>query len=129
MRPSPRPDPGLPVGYARASSAPPRDVDGFLGCRAAWRGVTRGDPMRHAEPGPTLPAPDDETGYGGARGPAGPRDSGPRLDLRAVLADGPGLGEEDLLDLYCNDQVDRWCEGERIPAETYLTLHPALTID
>src|SRR4051794_35121026 len=85
--------------------------------------------MRHAEAGPTLPTPDDETAYDETRKLAGPRDAGPRRDLRAVLADGPGLGEEDLLDLYCNDQVDRWCEGVRIPAEAYLTLHPALTID
>src|ERR1700677_491079 len=47
-------------------------------------------------------------------------------DPRERLARGDQISEDDLIELLCSDQVNRWRAGERIPAEAYLALHPTL---
>ena len=47
-------------------------------------------------------------------------------DLRERLARRDHISQEELVELLCCDQVKRWRAGERIPAEAYLSLHPAL---
>jgi WD40 repeat protein/tRNA A-37 threonylcarbamoyl transferase component Bud32/Tfp pilus assembly protein PilF len=57
---------------------------------------------------------------GGAEGPS-------RLpDPRERLAAGDPIDPDELVELLCADQVDRWRAGERIPAEAYMALHPTL---
>ena len=36
------------------------------------------------------------------------------------------VSQEELVDRLCNDQVKRWRAGQRVPAESYLALHPCL---
>ena len=48
-------------------------------------------------------------------------------DPRERLARGDQISEDELVELLCSDQVNRWRAGERIPAEAYLALHPTLT--
>ena len=38
-------------------------------------------------------------------------------------------GREELLERICNDQVRRWRRGQRVPAETYLSMYPRLRDD
>ena len=65
------------------------------------------------------------------RGVVGHEPAGRGVVVQQVppLAARPDLDANGLLDLFCNDQVDRWCEGVHIPAEAYLALHPALDRD
>jgi tetratricopeptide (TPR) repeat protein len=51
---------------------------------------------------------------------------GPDRLIHAIRALGEPPDEARLVELCCTDQVDRWRGGERIPAEAYLALHPAL---
>ena len=37
-----------------------------------------------------------------------------------------GPSQQELLDWLCDDQVKRWRAGQRVPAESYLALHPSL---
>ena len=89
-------------------------------------------PMGPAEAGRSRPPLDDRTTlkldpeHDPDLEPATTCPSGRDRDLRQTLALHQDLGEDELLELFCNDQVDRWCEGVRIPAEAYLALHPAL---
>jgi serine/threonine protein kinase len=48
-------------------------------------------------------------------------------DLRDRLARGGDLTPAQVAQLLLADQMARWGRGERIPAEAYLQLHPALT--
>jgi serine/threonine protein kinase/tetratricopeptide (TPR) repeat protein len=52
--------------------------------------------------------------------------SGPRLDLRERIALAGSASEEQLVEWLCADQILGWQAGQRIPAEAYLALHPAL---
>ena len=42
------------------------------------------------------------------------------------LAGSATLSQQELVDRLCDDQVKRWRAGQRIPAESYLALHPCL---
>ncbi len=57
---------------------------------------------------------------------SGSGDRGPLPDPRERLAAGGPIGADEVVELLCTDQVDRWRAGERIPAEAYLALHPTL---
>jgi serine/threonine protein kinase/Flp pilus assembly protein TadD len=50
-------------------------------------------------------------------------------DVREHLARHPEIPPEDVVELLCTDQMERWRKGERVPAEAYLRLHPALQGD
>ena len=52
--------------------------------------------------------------------------TGRGIDIRSRLALCPGASEAQLVDWLCSDQIRRWRSGQRIPAEAYLSLHPAL---
>jgi eukaryotic-like serine/threonine-protein kinase len=47
-------------------------------------------------------------------------------DVRGLLASRPDIREAEVVAWVCSDQVRRWRAGERVPAEAYLALHPAL---
>lgn len=49
-----------------------------------------------------------------------------QVDLRAYVETSGNLNPTELVEMLCTDQVERWNQGERIPAETYLQLHPCL---
>ncbi len=36
------------------------------------------------------------------------------------------VSPEELLERLCNDQVKRWRDGQRVPAEAYLSMHPTI---
>jgi predicted ATPase len=66
------------------------------------------------------------------QGPAGPRAEAPPDplgDVREHLARHPEMPVEDVVELLCTDQMERWRKGEHVPAEAYLRLHPALQGD
>ena len=46
-------------------------------------------------------------------------------DIREELAR-DGLSAAEVIELVCLDQIQRWRNGQRIPAEAYLALHPML---
>ncbi len=50
-------------------------------------------------------------------------------DLREHLTRMPGLTSDEVVELLCADQAERWRRGERVPAEAYLALHPNLPDD
>ena len=75
----------------------------------------------------TLPAIDDRQAHGDSL----PGDSGADTLRRqggvaSELAGSATLSQQELVDRLCNDQVKRWRAGQRIPAESYLALHPSL---
>src|SRR5262249_42666421 len=43
-----------------------------------------------------------------------------------LLNGSPSLALERIVELICADQIGRWRDGQRVPAEAYLALHPAL---
>jgi len=66
--------------------------------------------------------------------PGGPEDSpavrlfalwrrGQPPDLRAFLAGAGHLDDDELTEVLCTDQRERWLRGDRPAAETYLQLH------
>src|SRR5580704_8680800 len=57
--------------------------------------------------------------------PGRPTLSGHWLDLRERLALAGDVGETQLVEWLCSDQIQKWQAGQRIPAEAYLALHPA----
>ena len=52
--------------------------------------------------------------------------SGRWLDIRQRIALAGEASEPQLVEWFCSDQIRAWQAGQRIPAETYLNLHPAL---
>jgi serine/threonine protein kinase len=62
-------------------------------------------------------------------GPPGAAAGKPCADVRRNLAEHPTMPVADLVEMLCADQVERWHRGERVPAEAYLQLHPALAGD
>lgn len=52
---------------------------------------------------------------------------GQRPDVLAFLSKQENLTPSQIVAVLCVDQQQRWQRGERIPAETYLDMHPALT--
>ena len=52
-----------------------------------------------------------------------------QLDLRTYVENSGNVNPTELVEMLCTDQVERWHNGERIPAETYLQLHPSLQGD
>jgi len=120
--------------YPRPHSSLPSMVS-VRRCRVARRdagpSLSRaiGDAMRPVEAESSQPTLNDASTLKIDREPATNCPSGRGHDLRDVLAERQDLDEDGLLDLFCNDQVDRWCEGVHIPAEAYLALHPALDGD
>src|SRR5438067_795117 len=50
----------------------------------------------------------------------------PGADLRSLLGRSQGLTPDQVVELVCADQIRRWRDGQRVPAEAYLALHPAL---
>jgi WD40 repeat protein/serine/threonine protein kinase len=50
-----------------------------------------------------------------------------RSDLREYLRHAGDLSPAELIELLCADHAERWRNGERIPVEAYLQLHPNLT--
>jgi hypothetical protein len=51
----------------------------------------------------------------------------PAHDIRTILARAVDFSVAEVVDLLGADQVRRWRRGVRVPAETYLLLHPALS--
>ena len=45
-------------------------------------------------------------------------------ELDSVLMGRREAGREELLERICSDQVRRWRRGQRVPAETYLSMYP-----
>jgi WD40 repeat protein/predicted Ser/Thr protein kinase len=60
----------------------------------------------------------------GTAGSGGPE----RSDLRALVRSDT-LSPAELVEALCADMVERWGQGERVPAEAYLALHPSLQGD
>jgi serine/threonine protein kinase/WD40 repeat protein len=54
---------------------------------------------------------------------------GQRPDVRQFLADAGDLGTEQIAAVLWTDQRQRWEGGERVPAEVYLQMCPALAAD
>jgi serine/threonine protein kinase len=54
---------------------------------------------------------------------------GQRPDVREFLAAAEDLSLAQVVALLRADQDARWQAGERVPAEAYLAMHPALTLD
>src|SRR6516164_3553852 len=79
--------------------------------------------MAEAAPDTSRLAPDTPRLGGPTRPSATPGSE----DLRDLLAARGDLTPAKVADLLLADQMVRWGRGERIPAETYLQLHPALT--
>ncbi len=52
---------------------------------------------------------------------------GERPDVREFLQSAGALTPADVVEVLCVDQWQRWHQGERLPAETYLQMHPALS--
>ena len=52
---------------------------------------------------------------------------GRRPDVQEFLSKQEGLSPQQIVAVLCVDQHQRWCAGERIPAETYLEMDPALS--
>ena len=52
---------------------------------------------------------------------------GHRPDVQEFLSKQEGLTPPQIVAVLCVDQHQRWQVGERIPAETYLSMDPALT--
>jgi len=52
---------------------------------------------------------------------------GQRPDVREFLSKQKGLTPSQIVAVLCVDQQQRWRTSERIPAETYLSMDPALT--
>jgi len=52
---------------------------------------------------------------------------GQRPDVSDFLSKQENLTPPQVVAILCVDQHQRWQRGERIPAETYLTMHPALS--
>src|SRR5260370_6742481 len=52
---------------------------------------------------------------------------GQRPDVREFLSKQRGLAPSQVVAVLCVDQQQRWRTGERIPAETYLSMDPALS--
>jgi WD40 repeat protein/tRNA A-37 threonylcarbamoyl transferase component Bud32/tetratricopeptide (TPR) repeat protein len=50
-------------------------------------------------------------------------------DVRDYLARTEDIDPAELVELICADQLQRWQQGERVPIEAYLGLHPMLTGD
>src|SRR5436309_14813619 len=50
----------------------------------------------------------------------------PEDDLRCLLGRSQDLTPDRVVELVCADQIRRWRDGQRVPAETYLALHPVL---
>jgi WD40 repeat protein len=50
-------------------------------------------------------------------------------DVRSFLKQAGELEPAKVADLLCADQAERWRRGERVPAEAYLRLHPAVEAD
>ncbi len=74
-----------------------------------------------------LPAVDDRQAYGDSVVGDSRADTLRRPSLLASDLAGSGtLSQQELVDKLCNDQVKRWRAGQRIPAESYLALHPSL---
>src|SRR5439155_17426479 len=48
-------------------------------------------------------------------------------DVREFLSKQKGLAPAQIVAVLCVDQQQRWQAGERIPAETYLSMDPALS--
>ena len=48
-------------------------------------------------------------------------------DVREYLGRQENLSPAQVMAVLCVDQCQRWHHGERVPAETYLKMHPALT--
>jgi serine/threonine protein kinase len=48
-------------------------------------------------------------------------------DIRERLSPGADLTPAELVDMLGADQVQRWRQGQRVPAEAYLHMHPSLT--
>ncbi len=46
--------------------------------------------------------------------------------LASELAGPAALNQQELVDRLCSDQVKRWRAGQRVPAESYLALHPSI---
>ena len=54
---------------------------------------------------------------------------GQRPEVRQYLADAGGLSLAQVVAVLRADQEARWQAGERVPAEAYLAMHPALPLD
>jgi serine/threonine protein kinase len=52
---------------------------------------------------------------------------GHRIDVQEFLSKQEDLTPPQIVAVLCVDQHQRWQAGERIPAETYLSMHPALS--
>jgi WD40 repeat protein/tRNA A-37 threonylcarbamoyl transferase component Bud32/tetratricopeptide (TPR) repeat protein len=50
-------------------------------------------------------------------------------DVRDYLARTENINAAELVELICGDQMQRWQQGERVPIEAYLGLHPILASD
>src|SRR4051794_10107791 len=48
------------------------------------------------------------------------------VDMDSVLMGRRMASAEELLERLCSDQVRRWRAGQRIPAEAYFSLYPAV---
>jgi serine/threonine protein kinase len=84
----------------------------------------------------SVPA-DDHTVVGALTPEAGLRSAPPcpdeanggPTDMDSVLLGRRAVGQRELLEHLCNDQVRRWRRGLRVPVEAYLSLHPQLRDD
>jgi tetratricopeptide (TPR) repeat protein len=50
----------------------------------------------------------------------------PEFELDSVVMGRRAVSPEELLERLCNDQVRRWRDGQRVPAEAYLSMHPTI---
>src|SRR6516225_5935663 len=68
---------------------------------------------------------------GGKFGPAQQLENlwrqGQRPEVREYLGRQENLTSAQVVAVLCVDQQQRWHHGERVPAETYLKMHPCLT--
>ncbi len=81
------------------------------------------------------------TGNGDGAGDRGPGNGEPSAcglstdivercgELDSILMGRREAGLDEVLERICNDQVRRWRKGQRVPAETYLAMHPRVRDD
>lgn len=87
--------------------------------------------MRRVEERPDHPATNGKMSPSSSTEPV-PADTevpGPEQLVRALLEREKDLDKAELAERLCIDQVERWREGLRIPAEAYLSSHPSLRGD
>ena len=77
-------------------------------------------------PEETLPAAEDRQARADSRPGNSRADTLRPSGTVSEVVGSAAVSQQELVERLCNDQVKRWRAGQRIPAESYLALHPSL---